>query len=291
MAGWQQIWVALALTFVGGGSTALGGLLVVLQPAPNLQRLGLLQGFAGGLMLCISFFDLVPASINAVGKVAANLWFFGGVALFALVVHFIPEPALEPAPPHAPPRGGAAAAEEDDVAAAAAHDSPRALGKRDRKMVLFSGVVTAIGISLHNFPEGIAVFLGSLKGLRVGASLAFAIALHNIPEGVAVALPYYFATGSRWKALRMAALSGLAEPLGVLAVAFLFPADLSHDLIEGMLGGVGGIMAFLTLHEMLPLAFKYTGHKVAVASCFAGMAAMSLSLFLLDLALPEEVSL
>ncbi|RRT68566.1 hypothetical protein B296_00015144, partial [Ensete ventricosum] len=50
------------------------------------------------------------------------------------------------------------------------------------------------GISLHNFPEGMAVFLGSMKGLRVGVNLALAIALHNIPEGVAVALPVYFAT-------------------------------------------------------------------------------------------------
>uniref|UniRef100_A0A453NLZ0 Zinc transporter ZTP29 n=1 Tax=Aegilops tauschii subsp. strangulata TaxID=200361 RepID=A0A453NLZ0_AEGTS len=55
--------------------------------------------------------------------------------------------------------------------------------KKHRRQVLFSGIITAVGISLHNFPEGMAVFLGSVKGLRVGVNLAFAIALHNIPEG------------------------------------------------------------------------------------------------------------
>eukprot|EP00897_Mesotaenium_endlicherianum_P009868 jgi/Mesen1/890/ME000115S00011 len=243
------------------------------------------EGFAGGLMLCISFFDLVPNAIKAVGFTAANLWFFAGVGLFAYVVALIPEPSVAPPPKSSPTSTGRDGLPSPDS---------KSLGKRQRKQVLFSGVVTAVGISLHNFPEGIAVFLGSLKarnGLRVGVGLAFAIALHNIPEGVAVALPYYFATQSRWKAFSMAALSGLAEPLGVVVVALFFPANLSHEVIEGMLGGVGGIMAFLTLHEMLPLAFEYAGHKRAVAAVFAGMATMSVSLQLLDMALPENMSL
>ena len=77
-----------------------------------------------------------------------------------------------------------------------------------------SGIITALGIALHNFPEGIAVFLASVKGGSLGLSLAVAIALHNIPEGIAVALPVYFATRSRWQALKLTILSGLAEPAG-----------------------------------------------------------------------------
>ncbi|XLT35820.1 hypothetical protein HN873_067112 [Arachis hypogaea] len=70
----------------------------------------------------------------------------------------------------------------------------RDIMKRQRRQVLFSGIITAIGISLHNFPEGMAVFLGSVKGLQVGLNLALAIAMHNIPKGIAIALPVYFAT-------------------------------------------------------------------------------------------------
>uniref|UniRef100_A0A3Q7WZL6 Zinc transporter ZTP29-like n=1 Tax=Cicer arietinum TaxID=3827 RepID=A0A3Q7WZL6_CICAR len=82
-------------------------------------------------------------------------------------------------------------------------------------------VVHFLGISLHNFPEGTTVFLGSMKGLHVGINLALAIALHNIPEGVAVALPVYFATQSKWQTFKLASLSGFAEPLGVIIVGML----------------------------------------------------------------------
>jgi zinc transporter, ZIP family len=105
----------------------------------------------------------------------------------------------------------------------------------------------------------------------VGLSIAVAIALHNIPEGVAVALPVYFATKSRWTGFKYAALSGealcmcighhlclkqtkivtgmarrlstgLAEPAAVIFVALVLPVDLSPELVEQMLAGVGGIM-------------------------------------------------
>ncbi|KAI5067983.1 hypothetical protein GOP47_0016328 [Adiantum capillus-veneris] len=277
----SQVSVALMLSMIGGLSTSVGALLVVLRPTPNLNRLGLLQGFAGGLMLCISFMDLAHNAINAIGFSKANLWFFGGVLTFAIIVTFIPEPNVGPIVT------SKKAMEKKDDDFSSNKDSM----KRRKKQVLFSGIITAIGISLHNFPEGMAVFLGSLKGLRVGISLALAIALHNIPEGIAVALPVYYATESKWQAFKYATLSGFAEPLGVILVAYLFPSSLSAETLEGLLGAVGGVMAFLTLHEMLPLAFEYAGHRKAVAAVFVGMAVMSTSLQLLQMAIPEDMVL
>lgn len=276
----SQVWVALALTMVGGLSTALGGLVVVLQPTPNLKRLGILQGLAAGLMFSISFNDLMHNAINAIGFPRANLWFFGGVMMFAGVVTLIPEPSLTPSQNAAMDAAG----KGKKVGKETTH-----VMRQRRKQVLMSGIVTAVGIGLHNFPEGIAVFLGSIKGLRVGVSLACAIALHNIPEGVAVALPVYFATESRWKAFQLAAFSGLAEPLGVVLVATLFPQSMPHHILEGLLAGVGGIMAFLTLHEMVPLALEYAGRRQAIASVFIGMALMSVSLYLLEISVPQDL--
>ncbi|KAJ6793220.1 zinc transporter ZTP29-like [Iris pallida] len=270
----SQVLVALALSLVGGLSTSLGALIVVLNHAPNLKMLGLLQGFAAGLMLSISFFDLAHNALNSIGFLKGNLWFFAGVTIFGFIVNFIPEPKLVPVDK----------TQDDD-------GSGKDLMKKHRRQVLFSGIVTAVGISLHNFPEGMAVFLGSIKGLRVGLNLALAIALHNIPEGVAVALPVYFATQSKWQAFKLASLSGFAEPLGVVIVAYLFPSSLSPEILEGLLGAVGGVMAFLTLHEMLPLAFDYAGQKQAVKAVFFGMAFMSASLYFLEISLPKDMSL
>ncbi|KAF3452559.1 hypothetical protein FNV43_RR02992 [Rhamnella rubrinervis] len=274
----SQVLVALALSLVGGLSTSIGALLVILSGAPSLKTLGLLQGFAAGLMLSISFLDLAHNAMNSIGFLKGNLWFFAGVVFFAIVANFIPEPTL------APTSDGKSEKKNGD-------EGGKDIVKKHRRQVLYSGIITAIGISLHNFPEGMAVFLGSLKGLRVGINLAVAIALHNIPEGVAVALPVYFATQSKWQAFKLATLSGFAEPLGVIIVAYLFPSSLSPEILEGLLGSVGGVMAFLTLHEMLPLAFDYAGQKQAVKAVFLGMAFMSASLYFLEISLPEEISL
>ncbi|KAG2448199.1 hypothetical protein HYH02_006784 [Chlamydomonas schloesseri] len=298
----------------------------------QFKRLGYLQGLAAGLMLCISMLDLMPAATEEVGFAAANTWFFVGVAFFAAVVHFIPEPSSEglvlddsePATPtvakskkqdgdgmaagpgatdkgdKGTPAGkkpikragesAAAAAKADGAAAApAAHASgsgavaERAARREAKKRVLLSGLITAIGIALHNFPEGVAVFLASMKSHAVGASLAFAIALHNVPEGVAVALPVYFATGSRWRGFLYAATSGLAEPAAVVVLALFFPSQgLDKQLVEKLLAAVGGIMAFLSISELLPLAFEHAGRSAAVLALFAGMAIMSANLYILD---------
>ncbi|XP_073001254.1 zinc transporter ZTP29 isoform X2 [Typha latifolia] len=274
----SQVLVALALSLVGGLSTSIGALLVILNHSPSLKMLGLLQGFAAGLMLSISFLDLAHNALNSIGFLKGNLWFFAGVLFFAFVINFIPEPAIVP-------RTDANKKENDD------DGSGKDMMRKHRRQVFFSGIVTAVGISLHNFPEGMAVFLGSMKGLRVGLNLALAIALHNIPEGIAVALPVYFATDSKWQAFKLATLSGFAEPLGVIVVGYLFPSSLNPEILEGLLGSVGGVMAFLTLHEMLPLAFDYAGQKQAVKAVFVGMAFMSASLYFLEVSLPKEMSL
>ncbi|GKV22237.1 hypothetical protein SLEP1_g32120 [Rubroshorea leprosula] len=227
-------------------------------------------------MLSISFLDLAHNAMNSIGFLKGNLWFFAGVIFFAIVANFIPEPTIAPG---------------SDARNKKNNGDEKDLMKRHRRQVLYSGVITAIGISLHNFPEGMAVFLGSIKDLRVGLNLALAIALHNIPEGVAVALPVYFATQSKWQAFKLATLSGFAEPLGVVIVAYLFPSSISPEILEGLLGSVGGVMAFLTLHEMLPLAFDYAGQKQAVKAVFLGMAFMSASLYFLEISLPGEMSL
>ncbi|XP_066385969.1 zinc transporter ZTP29-like isoform X2 [Miscanthus floridulus] len=254
-----KVAIALTLSLVGGLSTSLGALLAILNHAPNNKTLGILQGFATGLMLSMSFFDLAYDAVNAIGFLRGNLWFFAGALLFSTIADVFPEPDCS-------------VADENDKQAGD-NRAGKELMMRHRRRVIFSVVVTAIvaGVSLQNFPVGTAAFLGTTKGFRVGLNLALAIALHYIPEGIAVALPAYFATCSKWQAFKLATLSGFAEPLGVIIV-------------------VGGVMAFLTLYEMLPQAFEYAGRKDAVKAVFVGMAFMSMSLYFLDASLPKEMS-
>lgn len=98
-----------------------------------------------------------------------------------------------------------------------------------------------------------------------------------------MALPVYFATGSRWRGLQAAVLSGLAEPLAVILLGLVLPStQLNKHVVDGMLAGVGGIMAFLAFHELLPLSMEHAGKPLAVGCCFAGMGLMSLTLHSLN---------
>ena len=123
---------------------------------------------------------------------------------------------------------------------------------------LKSGTLIAIGISLHNFPEGIAVASGYSYLPRLGLVIAIAMALHNIPEGMAISLPVYMGGASKLAAFRLALVSGLMEPLGAL-VATMFLESFSN-LVPFGLAFAGGVMVFVTLDELIPVAHEH-GHE------------------------------
>ena len=104
-----------------------------------------------------------------------------------------------------------------------------------------------------------------------------------------MALPVYFATGSKWKGFKYAFVSGLAEPAAVVLLGLFLPKDfLSKSVIDCLLAAVGGIMAFLALSELMPLAIEHAGRQRACAALFIGMAVMSLNLYILEEYLAHE---
>lgn len=249
--------LALALSSLAGASTGLGGLLMVLQRDLSARRLGMWQAAAAGFMLSVSLFDLAPAVVADLDPFPALIFFLAGAGLFAMLKMYVPEPDLD-----------AFAKDTDDSA-------------RD---VLWSGLLTAAGISLHNFPEGVAVCVASLRGIRFGLPLAVAIGLHNIPEGMAVALPLYFATKDKMYAVKMAFLSGMAEPAGVLFVLAVIhvTGSLTKAAIAASMSAVAGIMVVLSVAELLPQAVRHAGAKDAVVALVAGLGFMTLLLFGID---------
>ena len=145
-----------------------------------------------------------------------------------------------------------------------------------------TGVLVAIALAIHNFPEGIATFIGGVNDLSVGIMIAFAIALHNIPEGVAVAAPIYYSTGNKWKAFRYSLYSGIAEPIGAF-VAFLVLGDLmTEEIFSFALAIIAGIMVYISLDYLLPGSWKYGNKKDTVNGTILGMAVMAISLLLIN---------
>ena len=142
-----------------------------------------------------------------------------------------------------------------------------------------TSLMTVLAIGLHNFPEGLATFVSTLADPTLGVSIAVAIAIHNIPEGIAVAMPVYFGTNSKWKALFWAFISGMAEPVGGL-VGYAIIDNLFSDTVFGVLFGfTAGIMIYISFKELLPTArSKDTNDKYTTALVFAGFIVMDLSL-------------
>ncbi|KAF1789435.1 Multicopper oxidase, type 3 [Phytophthora cactorum] len=148
-----------------------------------------------------------------------------------------------------------------------------------------AGVLTGIAIAIHNFPEGLALFVSSLAGLRTGIVLSVGIILHNFPEGVAVAAPVYYATGSKVEAFKWTIISGFAQVLGAGIGWAAVSGGMSYSLEATLYALVAGMLVCITAKELLPGAYKFDpSGKVFVPSFFIGIAIIALSLVALNYA-------
>lgn len=272
---------ALLLTLIAGAATGIGGALVLFKKKLSSNFLAGSLGLSAGVMLFISLAEILPeaqaeiASIGSIphGKTFVLLAFFAGMGIIMLIDFLIPEYEN----PHEAP----------GLSLDAKTPAVGLLEKTENeKMLQRLGIMSAVAIAIHNFPEGIATFIGALNDPQMGAGITFAIALHNIPEGIAVAIPIYYATKSKGKALLYATLSGLSELVGALlclAVTAIFGIDLSASgaAFPLILAAVAGIMTYISLDELLPTAEKYGKHHIAITGVIAGMAIMGVSLLII----------
>jgi len=250
----SQIAFAFILTSLAGLATTLGSLIALLVKNPGPRFMALSLGFAAGVMILVSFVELLPKGIASVGFFPAHLAFFAGLIFMFLLDTLVPHSYQGIADPT---RGSA---------------DPR---------LLRLGLFVALGVGIHNFPEGIATFVGTLSDTRLGVAIAVAIAIHNIPEGLAVAAPVYAATGSRKKAFWWSFLSGIAEPVGALIAAAVLLPFMTPEVMGLVLAGVGGLMVFISLDELLPASREYGEEHLSIVGAIIGMAVMALSLWLL----------
>lgn len=240
-------------------------------------------------MVYVSLVEIfVKATISlekAAGAKAGYAWatgfFFVGVVLLVMLDRLVPNPHPGMAEDDVRNRaqniavGGPLTQAETE---AAQEKVRQATLKADRSIVARVGLLAALAITAHNLPEGLATFFATLDNPVVGAPLAFAIAIHNIPEGVSIAIPVYYATGSKAKAILATIGSGLAEPFGAI-VGYAVLANYLTDFVFGAVFGIiAGAMVFLAMDELLPAARKYAKGHETVYGIVVGMAAMALSL-------------
>ncbi|HAT03168.1 MAG TPA: zinc transporter ZupT [Candidatus Magasanikbacteria bacterium] len=264
-----HILIAFGLTLFAGLSTGIGSALAFFTKRTNTKLLSLALGFSAGVMLYVSFVEMMPIGFEkaqvAFGEIGS--WyvvgsFFFGILSVAIIDRLIP--SFEN--PH-------------EVHKVEDLQQEGMCGEHRHLMRL--GTFTAIALAIHNFPEGLVTFVSSLNDVHVGISIALAVAIHNIPEGIAVSVPIYYATKSRAKAFWYSFVSGLAEPLGAFLGCLFFCRVLHDGAYSIIFASVAGIMIFISLDELLPAARRYGEHHIAIYGLVLGMAVMAVSLLII----------
>ena len=282
----NDVLIAFGLTLFAGLSTGIGSALAFFTKTTNTRFLAVALGFSAGVMIYVSLVEILfkarSSLVEELGLISGN-WltlfsFFGGIAIIALIDRLVPSSEN----PHEVRKVEDVGENMQYNRPMPAHSSADHGGeKHKKKKLLRMGVLSAVAITIHNLPEGLATFIAALSDLSIGIPIAIAIAIHNIPEGIAVSVPIYYATGSKRKAFKYSFLSGLAEPLGALLGWLILMPYLSGSTFGIIFAGAAGIMVFISLDELLPAAREYGEHHLSIYGLIAGMAVMGASLILL----------
>ena len=260
-----NVQTAFILTIIAGLSTGIGSLIAYFIKEKSLKLLTFSMGFAAGVMLYLSFMEMLPHAISGISHTLPH--HHGGTwyAITAFFVGMLIVGAIDRLMPgdHNP------------------HEFEETEDGQSRKKLMRVGVMTAVALAIHNFPEGIATFVSALEDEQMGVTIAIAIAFHNIPEGIAVSMPIYYATGDRKKAFMYSFLSGLVEPVGAVLGYFLFMSYLTPFVMGLLIAGVAGIMVFISIDQLLPAAEKYGDQRMSTYGIVLGMVLMAISLAML----------
>lgn len=260
----QNFVPAMLITLFAGLATTIGGAIAFIVKKNSLKALSVGMGFSAGVMIFLSFTDMVPEANLLLAKHFPNNYewitfagFMAGLILAIIIDYFLPDHI-----------------DEEDML------HPDTPSRRDYK-IKRAGLFTAIAICVHNFPEGMATFFTTTQNITLGISVGLAIAIHNIPEGIAVALPMYHVTGKKRYAMLYAALSGITEPIGALVGMLVFGLFLPQILVGALMSAVAGIMIYISFDTLLPLAKEYGDWHQSLVGILSGIIVMWVSLILI----------
>lgn len=208
--------ITLVGTLISGIGTSLGAALAVSFKKSNKMVLSMIMGIAGGLMLSVVTFDLIPEAVNIGGLSITLIGILIGIIFVTILDINLPETAII---------------------------------KRYGKQIK-TALILAIGLAAHNFPEGLAMGSGFIGGQQLGFEISIVIGLHDVPEGAAVAAPLMNSSIKKWKVILLAALTAVPTAIGVYIGAIL--GQISSVFITLCLGFAGGTMLYIVCGELIP---------------------------------------
>lgn len=218
----------IIVSSIAGISTLVGYLFIYIKADKN-KVISKSLSFASGVMLTLSLVDLIPTSINYLkmdnrSLLYAVLFFFVGIILCLILNTKI----------------------------------------KDNDVLYKTGILSMIGIMIHNIPEGIVTYVLSTVDMKLGLIFAIAIILHNIPEGISISVPIYYSKKSKKKAFLYTMISGLSEPLGALLSMIFLYKYISNFLIAILFSLIAGLMSYISIFELMKTSYKYDKNKIYI---------------------------
>lgn len=246
----EQSTYAFILSTLAGLSTLLGTIFIFFSTKRKETILISSLSFAAGVMLTVSFSDLIPTSISSLKQV-----FYPILSILIGMISFV-----------------------IGIILSMTIDQKMPEQQNHLKRV---GLIAMLAIILHNIPEGIATYLTSSNNMKLGITLTIAIALHNIPEGISISIPIYYATKNKGRAFLYTLISGLSEPFGGIIAALFLSQWITPAMMGILYAIIAGIMTHIALYELLPTSWKYQQTKKTITFFILGIIVMLLSHILL----------
>lgn len=215
--------------------TMIGASLGIIVKRPSKKFLGAIIGFAGGLMLSIVVFDLIPEAMSSWSFIGTLFFCFLGIISIVIIDTKI-------------------------------NINENKFKHNTHLKVAF---MAALGLMLHNLPEGIIMGCGFASGQSLGLKMSLIIAIHDIPEGIAVSAPLMVSNVKIFKILLYAFLTAFPTAIGTWIGAYV--GSISQNILGACLSFASGIMMYVVCGEMLPESNKLWDGVTSSIGILAGI--------------------
>lgn len=260
--------------------TGIGGMAAFVIKKISNRILGFILEFSAGLMMAVVCFKLVPEALGLGGFFLTFTGIFLGVFAIIIIENFMKWYGFDDRANRILGQSGKRKYGRVKPADRSKLSGARYSAKRINTDagLLKAGILVAIGIALHNFPEGFAVGSGFEVSASLGFTITAVIIMHDIPEGIAMAVPMRAGGFSRFKSFSLTMMSGMPMGLGALFGALL--GEISQGFVAGCLGFAGGAMLYIVYAELIPESKRlYKGRLSSFGSVLGIICGIAVSLF------------